>query len=291
VGEKKTGYYADFDGISNLAKSYQDAYVYDGQFSAVRNKLFGRAANTNPGQQFIVFSQNHDQIGNRKRGERSSQLFSYDTLKLLAGAVLVSPYVPLLFMGEEWGETNPFFYFSSHSEPQLADEVKQGRKKEFSSSQDEGDVPDPQEKETFRQTELQWNLLEQAPHQTLLRYYQTLIALRQQLPALHTLNRQQLEVTACDNQQTLMLHRWQDDQHVLCLMNFSSQPQSISLTIKGADEKARWQKLLDSSDPEWQLKTSSRSAPDFLTAKKSTTLQPESIAIYAQGQGVRKFPH
>jgi maltooligosyltrehalose trehalohydrolase len=116
VGEKRKGYYADYEGVNHLAKSYQDAYVFDGQFSAVRERFFGRKAADNPGHQFIVFSQNHDQVGNRKLGERSSQLYSFSTQKLMAGAVLVSPYLPLLFMGEEWGETNPFLYFVSHAE-------------------------------------------------------------------------------------------------------------------------------------------------------------------------------
>lgn len=216
-------------------------------------------------------------------GERSSQLYDFDTLKLLAGAVLVSPYVPLLFMGEEWGETNPFFYFATHSEPKLAEAVKQGRKDEFASSQSDGDVPDPQTEETFEGAKLQWNLLDQEPHKTLLRYYQTLIALRQQLPALHVLNRQQINVTVCDDQQTLLLHRWQDDQQVLCLMNFSKQPQPVTFTVTGSDEPTYWHKLLDSAGPQWHPKTGPSSAPDSVSGSQPITLQPESLVIYAQG--------
>ena len=280
VGEEPTGYYADFDGLDHLAKSYRDGYVYDGQFSAVRQKLFGQKAKTNPGQQFIVFSQNHDQVGNRAGSERSSQLYSYDTLKLLAGAVLVSPYIPLLFMGEEWGETNPFHYFVSHSDPALLEAVRQGRKEEFRS---DNEAADPATKKTFQQTKLQWNLLTQEPHQTLLRYYQTLIALRQQLPALHTLNRQQVEVDVCDEQQTLVLHRWHGKGHVLCLINFSKEPQSITLTTVGAD--APWQKLLDSSDEQWQKTHQSTAdpAPDFWSGSASVSVPAESIMLYAQG--------
>ncbi len=281
VGEEQTGYYADFDGISNLAKSFRDAYVYNGQFSKVRQKLFGHKADTNPGNQFIVFSQNHDQVGNRKRGERSSQLYSYDILKVLAGSVLVSPFIPLLFMGEEWGETNPFFYFASMSEPKLAKKIKQGRKDEFSTSKSKGEVPDPDTEETYQQAKLQWDSIQQNPHQTLLRYYQTLIALRQQLPALHNLNRQQVEVTACDNQQTLLLHRWHDDQHVLCLINFSNQPQEITLAI--SDTNIHWHKLLDSAEQTWQLETGFSTAPDSLANSTSVLLQGESLVIYACG--------
>ena len=281
VGEKPTGYYADFDGISNLAKSFRDAYVYDGQFSEVRQKLFGYKAEANPGSQFIVFSQNHDQVGNRKQGERSSVLYSYDTLKLMAGAVLVSPYIPLLFMGEEWGETSPFLYFANVSEPKLARQIKQGRKDEFSTSKSTKEVPDPDTEDTYQQAKLHWDLIQQEPHQKLLRYYQTLIALRQQLPALHNLNRQELEVTTCDEQQTLLLHRWHDDQHVLCLMNFSKKTQDVTISISAST--MHWEKLIDSSDQQWQLKTGSSKAPDSLENSTSVTLPAESFVIYACG--------
>ena len=289
VGEKKAGYYADFEGVNDLAKSYRDGYVYDGQFSTVRQKFFGRKTEDNPGHQFVVFSQNHDQIGNRKRGERSSQLVSHEMLRVMAGAVLVSPYVPLLFMGEEWGETNPFFYFVSHSKPDVIAAVRKGRQAEFAHSQSDGDVPDPETEETFQQAKLQWQLLDHEAHQILLRYYQALIALRQQLPALHKLNRQQIDVSVCDNQQTLLLHRWHDDQHILCLMNFSRQPQSATLSTTGSGTS--WEKLLDSTDFHWEAgkNSESPSAPEFLSASDTILLQPESFILYAQGHEQSHF--
>src|ERR671932_2903209 len=147
--------------------------------SEERHRFFGKKAENNPGQQFVVFSQNHDQIGNRKLGERSSQLYSFDTLKQMAGAVMVSPFLPLLFMGEEWGEPNPFLYFVSHTDPELAEAVRQGRQQEFASfhASSEEDVPDPMAEYIFQQSKLQWELLDQEPHKTVLRYYQTLISL------------------------------------------------------------------------------------------------------------------
>ncbi|GAB4024852.1 malto-oligosyltrehalose trehalohydrolase [Spirosoma koreense] len=279
VGEEKTGYYADFEGINHLAKAYRDAYVYDGQFSTVRHKFFGRKADNNPGHQFIVFSQNHDQIGNRMLGERSSQLFSPTIVKVMAGAVLVSPYIPLLFMGEEWGESAPFLYFVSHSDPKLIEAVRQGRKEEFSSSDSDDDVPDPEKKETFQEAKLNWNSLTQEPHRTLLRYYQTLIALRQQLPALSTLNRQQMDITENEDRQTLMIHRWHGDQHVLCLMNFSSEPQPIGLSAQGI----HWRKLLDSTywrEDGYQVVDST---PESVAGESTLTLPPESFILYSCG--------
>lgn len=281
VGEKRKGYYADYEGVNHLAKSYQDAYVFDGQFSAVRERFFGRKAADNPGHQFIVFSQNHDQVGNRKLGERSSQLYSFSTQKLMAGAVLVSPYLPLLFMGEEWGETNPFLYFVSHAELTLIEAVRQGRQEEFADfhGDDDEPVPDPQDEATFVRSQLQWDLLKQEPHQTMLRYYQMLIRLRKQHPALRHLNRQQLAVTVQEEQQTLVLHRWHEDQHVRCLLNFSSEPQTVSVPVDGGS----WQKLLDSADPQWQGadKAEPSSAPDSIPDNNVITLSPESIVIYS----------
>jgi maltooligosyltrehalose trehalohydrolase len=290
IGEEKIGYYADFDGLNHLAKAYKDGYVYDGQFSPVRHKLFGQKAESNPGHQFIVFSQNHDQIGNRKLGERSSQLYSYEALKLLAGAVLISPYIPLLFMGEEWGELNPFFYFVSHSEPELVEAVRQGRREEFADFHSEGEVPDPESNETYEQAKLQWELLEEESHQVLLRYYQTLIALRQHLPALYRLDRKQVDVFPDAETETLIVHRWHDDQHVLCLMNFSKQPQSVTLPAVG-EEGTDWQKLLDSADAQWQPQRESDTdpTPESVSGSKTILLQPESLLIYAQHHEKSRF--
>ncbi|SOD79347.1 malto-oligosyltrehalose trehalohydrolase [Spirosoma fluviale] len=286
VGQEKTGYYADFNGLNHLAKSYKDGYVYDGQFSVVREKLFGQMAHGNAGEQFIVFSQNHDQIGNRKQGERSSQLYSYEMLKLMAGAVLVSPFIPLLFMGEEWGETNPFFYFVNYTEADLAEAVRQGRKDEFDG---DDDVPDPQTKETFEHTKLQWHLPMQEPHRTLLRYYQTLIALRHHLPALYHLDRNQLDVAVDTEKELLTLHRWHEDQHVLCLMNFSEQPQSTILCVSGED--IRWEKLLDSADAQWQpnMPSANSACPALLNNGDTISLQPESFILYAQHHEKSRF--
>jgi maltooligosyltrehalose trehalohydrolase len=270
---EKTGYYSDFTGIEHLAKAYRDAYVYDGQYSPHRNKQFGIKAANNPGQQFIVFSQNHDQVGNRMLGERTSQLVSFEMQKLLAGAVLVSPFLPMLFMGEEYGEPNPFLYFVSHTDPELAEAVRKGRKEEFAAFHAQGEAPDPVSEETFNQSKLQWQLIEAAPHKILLDFYKTLIQLRQQNQALHQLNRKQLDVSCNREQQTLVLHRWQEDNHALCLMNFSKKEQVITLP----DINRSWQKVLDSADTKWN---GSKAATESVNQGQTITIQPESILIY-----------
>lgn len=282
VGENKQGYYVDFNGIGHLAKAYQDGYVYDGQFSEVRQRCFGRMAQQNPGQQFIVFSQNHDQIGNRLLGERSSVLYSFGAQKLMASAVLVSPYIPLLFMGEEWGETNPFYYFVSHTDPELAEAVRTGRKQEFAAFYMDQDVPDPQSEHTFEQAKIQWELLDQPGHRTLFQYYQTLLKLRRQLAPLSHLNRQQTAVQVDEEAKTLLLHRWHNEAHVLCIMNFSQQPQAVTITVTG--NGAAWQKKLDSADAPWQpdAQPIDDLAPDFLNEGDKVGVPAESFLLYTQ---------
>ena len=143
AGENRIGYYLDFNGLSDLAKSYADAYVYTGAYSEERRKTFGRAAKNHPGQQFIVFSQNHDQVGNRMLGERSSTLYGFRMQRLMAAAVLCAPYLPLLFMGEEYGETSPFLYFVSHKDPELIEMVRKGRREEFAALHAKGECTRP----------------------------------------------------------------------------------------------------------------------------------------------------
>ncbi|WMJ74210.1 malto-oligosyltrehalose trehalohydrolase [Cytophagaceae bacterium ABcell3] len=273
TGEEKTGYYADFDGLKHLAKSYKDAYVYDGIYSPHRHRNFGTKTDNNPGKQFVVFSQNHDQTGNRMLGERSSQLVSYEMLKVMAGAVISSPYLPMLFMGEEYSETHPFLYFVSHGDPNLIEAVRKGRKAEFAAFHAKGEAPDPQDEKTFETSKLQWELLDKHAHKTLFRYYQTLIALRKKQPALKNLNRKNVEVYPDEEKQSLILHRWHENQHIVCVMNFSKQAQNINLPSVNME----WVKLLDSAAPEWN---GPEAAPETLPNAAFFKLQPESFLIY-----------
>ena len=271
AGGDRNGYYADFTGIGQLAKSYRDAYVFDGIYSAHRKKTFGIKAEDNPGRQFIVFSQNHDQVGNRMLGERSSRLFNFEMQKLLAGAVMVSPFIPLLFMGEEWSAQSPFLYFVSHTDPELIEAVRKGRKQEFTAFHTEGEAPDPVAEDTYNRSKLPWNSIDEDGSQKMLNYYKKLIALRKELPALHCLERKQLETTVNEDKQTLLLHRWFDKQHVCCVMNFSGEQRKITLPVN-----YEWKKVLDSADEEFngpgQLEESRQPLTMFL--------QPQSLIIY-----------
>ena len=273
AGQKRTGYYSDFNGIAHLAKSYQHAYVYDGLFSEARQQTFGSSAEFNESEQFVVFSQNHDQVGNRMLGERSAQLYSFSMQKLIAGAVLVSPFVPLLFMGEEWGETNPFLYFVSHSDPELIKAVRKGRAAEFEAFQEEGEAPDPQDEHTFIQSKLQWGLLSTLPHQQLFVFYKALLRLRKTHPVLKSLNRKELKVEVFTEQNCLILHRSADHKEMKCFLNFSSQVQEIPFP-----DFQNWQKILDSNEPIFGGESESY----FMHENQILVLQPECILIYTK---------
>ncbi|GAB4091875.1 malto-oligosyltrehalose trehalohydrolase [Flaviaesturariibacter terrae] len=269
----QSGYYSDFSGIGHLAKAYRDAYVYDGQWSEHRKKHFGQPARTQGGEQFIVFSQNHDQVGNRMLGERSSALVSFDMLKLMAGAVLAAPYLPMLWMGEEWGEPNPFLYFVSHTDPGLAAAVREGRQREFAAFHADGSAPDPVAEETFHRSKLRWELRSEGQHALLLSFYKRLIALRKTEPSLYVLERRTVSAEASETDNTLILQRQGAGQSLLCLMNFSRSLTPFTLPVCDSS----WSLRLDSAAPEWG--GSSAAAGEGLSGD-IVLVQPESFILY-----------
>ncbi|WP_316776484.1 malto-oligosyltrehalose trehalohydrolase [Pedobacter antarcticus] len=233
AGEPKTGYYSDFMGIEHLAKAYRDAYVYTGMYSSERARKFGRETTGHPGSQFIVFSQNHDQTGNRMLGSRSGTLYSYEMQKLLAGAVMLSPFLPMLFMGEEYGETNPFLYFVSHTDSELVENVRSGRKQEFAAMHLEGEAPDPQDPVTMQQSRLNWSLLKEKHHQVMLLFYQAIIALHKRHAQIHSDEKELTRCTALKELNCLLLERSTtgSSELIFCLMNFSVEIQQISIPV------------------------------------------------------------
>ncbi|HTV78867.1 MAG TPA: malto-oligosyltrehalose trehalohydrolase [Steroidobacteraceae bacterium] len=173
-----SGYYMDFNGINDLAISLRDAYVYRGQYSPHRRRRHGRAPLDVRPEQLVVSAQNHDQIGNRAQGERLSMLLNDMQLKAVAALTILSPFVPMLFQGEEWGARTPFLYFTDHQDRELGKLVAQGRRKEFESFGWQTEVPDPQAASTFERSRLNWEELAQSGHQDLLDWYRRLIVLR-----------------------------------------------------------------------------------------------------------------
>jgi maltooligosyltrehalose trehalohydrolase len=244
---ERAGYYQDFGTLEHLRKAFVEGFVYSGQYSAYRRRRHGGSSLDLPAKSFVVFSQNHDQVGNRRMGERLSALVPFEALKLAAGVVLFSPYLPLLFMGEEYGETAPFLYFISHSDPALAAAVGRGRREEFAAFGWQGEVPEPGEDATFLRSKLNWEARRQGKHAALAAFYREAIRLRRELPALATLSKQEQEVIAGGKEGVLCLVRRHGPSQVLVLYRFQDEPGDATLPFLSG----RWRKRLDSAEKAW----------------------------------------
>jgi maltooligosyltrehalose trehalohydrolase len=241
---EKNGYYEDFGHPSHLVRSLKNSYVYAGEYSVHRKKYFG-VAPINPYNQFVVFAQNHDQIGNRLAGDRLSTQLSFDGLKLAAAAFILSPHVPMLFMGEEYGEKNPFQYFISHTDAKLVEMVREGRKKEFHYFGWKEGVPDPQSEETFTRCKLSWKF-DEGENAVLLRFYKHLISLRKSVKALKCFDRQSLTILSSSSESVVLFQRKCEESNAVVAFNFRESTEKFSLPFPYAIKKT-----FDSSAEEW----------------------------------------
>ena len=183
---ERSGYYADFGSLEQLATALRRAFVYAGDHAPDRGRRHGRVPSPDiPGWRFLGYLQDHDQVGNRALGERSSHLLTLDQLKVAAGLVLTAPFVPMLFMGEEWGASTPFLYFTDHPDADLGRAVREGRRQEFASfGWRPEEVPDPQAAETFERSRLDWPEVAGPDHAELLAWHRDLIRFRRTHPDL-----------------------------------------------------------------------------------------------------------
>jgi maltooligosyltrehalose trehalohydrolase len=276
TGDRR-GYYADFGDVAHLVKALRKGFVYSGAYSTFRKRRHGSSSADRPGHQFVVFAQNHDQIGNRILGERLSELISFEALKLGAGAVLLTPFIPLLFMGEEYGDNAPFLYFISHEDAGLIEAVREGRKEEFSAFNWEEEPPDPQAMETFLRSKLDWEKRDHGRHRALREYYRKLIRLRREIPAFAALDKNSLEVTGREEPRLVFLRRWSAGNQVFCVMNFDRQKAAFNASLPSGS----WKKLLDSADEEWEGPGSS--LPEFIGEDQALTVSGLSLALYELG--------
>jgi maltooligosyltrehalose trehalohydrolase len=239
---EKRGYYEDFAGIDPMVSALQDGWHYRGQYAKHRQRRHGNSPQGIPPHKVVVCTQNHDQVGNRAAGDRLTKLVNFEALKLAAGINLLSPFTPLLFMGEEYGEPAPFQYFTSHGDPQLVDAVRCGRREEFAAFGWEESVPDPQDEQTFRHSHLNNSLKHQEPYRTLYRLYQQLIKMRDGLELatakFHTVRK------LGDCQLLLTFHSAHE---VQIIFNFAELP----VTLKVPELHGNWSTLLYSAAKAW----------------------------------------
>jgi maltooligosyltrehalose trehalohydrolase len=266
------GYYEDFGSASHLGRSLQDSYVYTGQYSVHRKKFFGRLPEDTTFDQFVVFAQNHDQVGNRMLGDRLSTQLSFEALKLTAATFLLSPHVPMLFMGEEYGEKNPFQYFISHTDKELVEQVRKGRREEFSYFKWEGEVPDPQSEKTFEQCVLTWDVDASDETRALFRFYKHLIEFRKSRTAMRGIRRDTLRVLSAAGNVISFERTFQDD-YLLIILNFNKMPASFRATQNGQVTK-----IFDSASSEWN--GPGETLPADVGSNQTITLNPESVLIF-----------
>jgi maltooligosyltrehalose trehalohydrolase len=273
------GYYRDFvdeegaEPLQFLYKALCEGYVYSGQYAPTRGRRHGNSARGIPAHRFVVCTQNHDQVGNRMKGERLSALVSWQRLKLAAGLLLLSPYLPLLFMGEEYGERAPFLYFASHSDPGLVEAVRQGRKREFSEFMLQGEPPDPYAQETFARSKLNHALAKKGKHRQLRELYRTLIELRKCVPALELLSREHMMVYGYEEERVLVMRRWHGASQVLAIFNFNQESVTLQLPIPAGC----WDKLTDAD-----LGKSKFAKQIDSQGKVEVTAPAESFALYTR---------
>ncbi|MFB7345951.1 malto-oligosyltrehalose trehalohydrolase [Streptomyces hydrogenans] len=237
------GYYADFARapMAALAKTLTRVFFHDGTWSSFRGRHHGRPVDRErtPAHRFLGYAQTHDQIGNRALGDRLSATLSPGLLACAAALVLTGPSVPMLFMGEEWGARTPWQYFTDHTDPELAEAVRRGRRREFAAhGWDEGEVPDPQDPATRDRSVLDRAERERDPHRRILAWHRELIALRRTLPDLTDPDLGGVKVAFDEDARWLVFRRGD----VRVAVNLAKEPAAVPLGSNGRDRVlAAWE--------------------------------------------------
>ncbi|HEX2957109.1 MAG TPA: malto-oligosyltrehalose trehalohydrolase [Chitinispirillaceae bacterium] len=246
TGENQT-YYQDYGSCSDVAKALSQGFVHDGNYSKFRKRRHGASAVGLDSKQCVVCCQNHDQIGNRAFGERLIALSTAAAARCAAAVTLLSPMIPLLFMGEEWGEKHPFQYFVDHSDPALYDAVRNGRAKEYSLFHLSQRIPDPFSESTFTRSKIDWSECDSASGVQFANYYRYLLRLRKMHPVLSTLSFNTINSVETSEERKLIILQRVHDGIVVCLVyHFGASSKQIALPYN-----SHWRVLLDSSNEQW----------------------------------------
>ena len=260
VTGEHSGYYVDYSGVDDLARALDEGFALQGTQSTFRGCRHGAPSGHLAPERFVVFAQNHDHIGNRPLGDRLSTTLSPAQAHLVAALVVLGPNIPLLFMGEEYGERAPFPYFVDHSDPALIEAVRVGRAREFRDIATADELFDPEDVNTFTVARLDHSLREEPGHREQFGHYQRLIALRRSTPALRRSARSQARAWSDGN--IICLVRSHDDGDVAALFNVG--PRSASATLPA---KVCWRDLLAETGD----------------AESPITLEPWSFRVFQSG--------
>lgn len=280
--DERIGYYVDFGKMSDLAKAMSEGFVYSGQYSEFMKKSHGSSSKHIQARRFVVFLDNHDQTGNRPRGERFGMLVSPEAYKVAAGTILLSPYVPLLFMGEEYYFDSPFYYFTDHSDPGLIEAVRNGRKEEFAVYEWDVEFIDPQSESTFLSSKLDWEQKKTGIHRVIYDYYSYLIELRKTVPAFGRLERQYVLVDYSDDPKVLLLYRYYGHDRYVCLFHYGKDEAELSTGVFTRHSpdwfKGKWKRFFDSSGEDWG--GPGDVLPETFNWGETLKFNPYSVAIY-----------
>ncbi|HVS01244.1 MAG TPA: DUF3459 domain-containing protein [Thermoanaerobaculia bacterium] len=270
---ERAGYYRDFGELEQLADAFRAGFVYTGQYSSYRRRRHGVPSDGVPPRRFVACAQNHDQVGNRQQGERLASLVSMPQLRLAAGAVLLSPFLPLLFMGEEHGERAPFLYFVDHRDPELREAVRRGRREELAAFAWRGETPDPAAEETFIRSRPASRPSPGSREERLRDWYRELLRLRRELPALGAAGPGESAVTADAARRWIALHHRRDGDEAVVALSFADAGIELPWRWAGA-----WRLRLDSADPEWG--GAGGDLPSQASEGVTLTLPPWTVAVY-----------
>jgi maltooligosyltrehalose trehalohydrolase len=264
TGERQR-HYADFGNLEDISKSMKDTFVYDGKYSQYRERTHGAPVAGLSGDKFVVFMQNHDQVGNRAGGERLSTLISPQKLKIAAALCILSCNIPLLFMGEEYGEKSPFYYFIDHSDKKLVEAVRRGRRRDLG----HGKLIDPQSPSTFIKSKVNPDQRSKEWNKQIFEFYQELIALRKSHKIFSEFDRSKLLVVTENEANCIVAHRTSKREEILLIFSFASSQRVISNPFPNGN----WMKILD---------TSSRSKVTIGEGERSLNIPPTSVIVYTK---------
>jgi maltooligosyltrehalose trehalohydrolase len=276
------GYYGDYTGLPDVVAAYRRGFVFDGRrYSAYRDRTPGAPLGDVSGARLVGCLQNHDQVGNRAAGERIDVLAPADLVRVAVLLLVAAPHVPLLFAGEEYGETSPFLFFTDHPEPELAEAVRRGRAEEFAAfSAFTGDVPDPLAEATFAASKLDWTAADTSGGNARMRLWRDLLALRRAVPALHAGRRDLVEVVHVDGAALVVLRGGPDGSRVAVTANLGAGEAALPTGGARGRGDARWTARVATGDERY----GGPGAPPPACGDASFVLPPRSACLWTRDE-------
>jgi maltooligosyltrehalose trehalohydrolase len=278
AGERES-HYTDFGAPGQITKALAEGFVITGQFSNYRMRTHGESSHRTPAERLVVFLQNHDQAGNRPGGERFGHLVDLERRKLAATVLLLSPYVPLLFMGEEYNELAPFLFFTDFADRGLNENVRRGRRAYFKKCGWRGPDSDPADPATFEKSWLKLSLRGEGEHAVLFDWYRELIRLRKELPALRQLSKKQMEIVPLEHHEVIVMRRWSatplPDNEIAAVFNLTVKDREIEFHLAAG----RWRRIIDSTSTRWNGPGETAGAEMMIDGSMRLELRPWSAML------------